>query len=260
MNKTLLLISFFIFPIQAAQVATEKKPAQEEVKEFKYYNQLSIDNKLKIFKHFISDAYSDESLDKAVDEFVAKTYDTDLVHHDSRFVHAIKNKREDIATNVIPKLQKIQKRLKSYVGIDLDLVKNGPNAQDENGFYAIDIVVNRLGEIKVIKDLLDLGANPNVRNQITGNTPLNTHFLFPAFDQLDVPIIELLIKKGADVNLPDIQGWTPLDQAYLNNETNSDRVKYIIRHGAKANNYYTDETGRIRRKPIEKKYIKSQMQ
>lgn len=251
MNRTLLLISLFIFSIQAAQ---------EEVKEFTYYNQLSIDNKLEIFKHFINDAYSDASLDKAVDEFVAKTH-TDLVHQDSRFANAIKNKREDITRNVIPKLQKIQKKLKLYFKPEgLDLVKNGPNAQDENGFYAIDIVVNRLGEIEVIKDLLDLGANPNVRNPITGNTPLNNQFLHEAFDKLDVPIIELLIKKGADVNLPDIQGWTPLDNAYINNETDSERVKYIIRHGAKANNFYTDENGRIRRKPIGKKYIKSQMQ
>ena len=42
-------------------------------------------------------------------------------------------------------------------------------------------------------------------------------------------IIDLLIKKGADVNLPAKNGWTPIDWAGPHKET----ISLLRKHGAK---------------------------
>jgi ankyrin repeat protein len=78
--------------------------------------------------------------------------------------------------------------------------------------------------ISIIKLLLDNGANPNYGEEDTdeGETAL-CH----AAQCGNIEAIKLLLAFKADINKPDLYGWTPLRHA-LNEETQ----KILIEHGA----------------------------
>ena len=56
--------------------------------------------------------------------------------------------------------------------------------------------------------LLECGSDPNVRNKITGFTPLHWAARYG-----EIEIIKMLCDKGAVFYLPDNDGFTPLDYA-----------------------------------------------
>jgi ankyrin repeat protein len=70
-------------------------------------------------------------------------------------------------------------------------------------------------DIEVVKQHIAAGADVNVKNKV-GGTPLH----FAAFE-VRKEIVELLITKGAQVNVKSKDGLTPLDRAikYKHNET-----------------------------------------
>ncbi len=61
------------------------------------------------------------------------------------------------------------------------------------------------GRIEIFKLLLEKGADFNLTDKY-GNTPLNS-----AVFNGHIQIVKLLLEKGADVNLKDICGNTPYD-------------------------------------------------
>ena len=98
-----------------------------------------------------------------------------------------------------PKLQDVLHRF--GITIDPDVSEHGwpPLVYESRG--------DRGGNIRCIKELLDLGAEVNVRNH-KGETAL--HCASKAgFNE----VTELLISHGADVNVKDNQGLTPLQLA-----------------------------------------------
>lgn len=77
--------------------------------------------------------------------------------------------------------------------------------------------------------LLQGGADCNIRND-EGSTPL-----MQAAQVGNLELVETLIKSGADVNLTDPQGWTALMKALYNHELNrgfSEVVQALIDAGA----------------------------
>jgi ankyrin repeat protein len=83
------------------------------------------------------------------------------------------------------------------------------------------------GEIEKIEKLLDKGANPNVQD-IFGSTPLRIAA------RCDNPeVVELLLKRGADPNVPDIFGSTPLHIAAECD--NPEVVELLLKRGADPN-------------------------
>jgi uncharacterized protein len=85
-----------------------------------------------------------------------------------------------------------------------------PNARDEYGktvlMYAAEI-----GEINVIKILLENKADPNLKQEGSGDTAL----LKLLKGSPTVEVITALLDGGADVNLADDSGLTPLASAEL---------------------------------------------
>ena len=81
---------------------------------------------------------------------------------------------------------------------------------------------DRGGNVQRVRDLLDRGADVNVRNH-KGQTAL--HCAAKAGFE---PIVALLLERGADVNAKDHKGATPLATALRSKIKNKDRLAAVI--------------------------------
>lgn len=117
----------------------------------------------------------------------------------------------------------------------LSILKN-PNIIDDIGDAPLHLyLTSKHKNIEIIKYLIEFGADVNILNE-DGDTPL--HY---ASMEGHLEIVKYLIESGADVNILDKERDTPLH--YASDNGNLDTVKYLIQHGAKINiqNEY-DET------------------
>jgi hypothetical protein len=89
------------------------------------------------------------------------------------------------------------------------------------------------GETRIVKILLDQGANPNVTDIHSHQTPL--HF---AAQNFDVESIKALLGHGANINATDDYGRTVLMSAA--SMTDRETVKFLIEHGADVNSTTRD--------------------
>ena len=98
----------------------------------------------------------------------------------------------------------------------LELIKNGANVNDVNGYYETPLFY--IDDLNIAKLLIKHGSNVNHRN---------IYNMTPIFCQDNIDICQLLINNGANINTRDINGLTILDgQDYVNN------AKYLIKYGA----------------------------
>ena len=80
--------------------------------------------------------------------------------------------------------------------------------------------------IESVKQALNDGADVNAKDDQFGGTPLH-HVTVKGHKEIG----ELLIAKGADVNVLDGGGYTPLDRAIKKNHT--EIADLLRKHGAK---------------------------
>ena len=83
------------------------------------------------------------------------------------------------------------------------------------------------GKSRVVKRLLDSRANPNHANEV-GQTPLMLA-CFIQDDESRKTILQLLLRKGADVNIQDFRGMTVLMSAIQVEDM--DTTQFIMSHG-----------------------------
>jgi uncharacterized protein len=81
------------------------------------------------------------------------------------------------------------------------------------------------GSAEVVQLLLDHRAELEDRANFSGATPLML-----AAEENRVAVAELLIARGADVNIPDRDGIMPITQAWAKRRT--EMVRLLKRHGA----------------------------
>jgi ankyrin repeat protein/serine/threonine protein kinase len=122
------------------------------------------------------------------------------------------------------------------------------------------VVKSKVNEQKIMKILLEYGANPNLKD-VSGQTPLHLAIvddkieivkllleylvdynlkdnlgntpLILAIKKNRIEIVELLLQYGADVNLKDDEGRSPLYLAIMDN--NIRIVELLLRYGANPN-------------------------
>jgi len=88
----------------------------------------------------------------------------------------------------------------------------------------VDIVTaSNSGDIDTVRQLLDRGVDPNT--MINGRTALHA-----ACDEGHYDMVRLLIKYGADIDMVDSTGRSPLEIAILSQE--SDIAELLLRNGA----------------------------
>lgn len=89
------------------------------------------------------------------------------------------------------------------------------------------IYQSNFGDAKVVKELLEKGANPNAVSE--DDWPAISLAAMRADAQAE-EIVRILVNAGADLNVRDANGETPLMNAITTN--NPKLVKYMIEHGA----------------------------
>jgi uncharacterized protein len=99
-----------------------------------------------------------------------------------------------------------------------------PNVMGDFSTPALHWVIH-YGELDITKRMLEAGADPNLRNPISGITPLSL-----ALAGVDPALVALLLEAGADPNAKLADGDTPLMQAARAGMP--DFVKLLVTHGA----------------------------
>ena len=102
------------------------------------------------------------------------------------------------------------------------------NSFSMDGFTVLGLA-SFFGHLSLVKLLLDKGADPN----IPSNNPFKVTPLHSACAISSIPIAELLLEHGADVNAKQMQGVTPLHSAAHHGQTQM--VKLLIDKGADIN-------------------------
>ena len=103
--------------------------------------------------------------------------------------------------------------------------KNDIVKQDINGVTPLNYASYNIINYKVVKLLIDSGADVNDKDRI-GNTPLINACIIG-----DIEIVKLLLDNGADVNAENKWYNTPL--TYAKDKHNQQLVDLLIQHGAK---------------------------
>ena len=117
--------------------------------------------------------------------------------------------REGMKTTVLPLSDEMLAKIKSPTGFSLLYFC----AFLENGQHAV-------------KRLIESGMNINQTDEKTGST-----VLYHAVYNGNFSVMQHLVEAGADVNIADYNGYTPLSVAAANNRL--DIVEWLLAHGAK---------------------------
>ncbi|KAI9136143.1 ankyrin repeat-containing domain protein [Paraphysoderma sedebokerense] len=109
------------------------------------------------------------------------------------------------------------------------LLENGlnPNVREESSTALIEAM--KSGKLGIVKSLLDYGAT--VTTQVDSTTALHQACISPAIQ--DTEILELLISKGAIMDLKNSDGYTPLHLACKNLYVK--KIKILLEKGAIVN-------------------------
>ena len=97
-------------------------------------------------------------------------------------------------------------------------------ARNTGGFTSLHAAAYS-GSEAIARLLLEHGAVLEDKANISGDTPL-----LLAAEENHVEVAELLIARGADLSIPDRDGFTPLSQAWAKKRT--EMVRFLKQHGA----------------------------
>jgi uncharacterized protein len=103
------------------------------------------------------------------------------------------------------------------------------NAQDEEGRTAL-IQATIYNNVEAVQILIEHGANVNTRDFFGGNAAL--HF---AAKNYSIELLQLLLKNKAEIDIKDINGYTPLSKAVLNSSGKGQAIQLLLLHGADRN-------------------------
>jgi len=98
------------------------------------------------------------------------------------------------------------------------------NKRNKNGYTPLIVAIKKKKNNDIVKYLIDNGADVNQRT-VNGDSPL-----MEACKKRNKPVIKYLIKNGAEINIENKEGETPLTISIVNNDMNI--AKYLIKHGA----------------------------
>lgn len=98
------------------------------------------------------------------------------------------------------------------------------NSQDTHGFTPLHYATLADDDETMLKKLLELRANPEISDKV-GRRPIHIACAGPPESPRYLAMIRELHRRGADVNSKNSEGFTPVQIAYRNR--NSDVVRYL---------------------------------
>ncbi|KAM6220676.1 ankyrin repeat and SOCS box protein 3 [Rhynchocyon petersi] len=108
--------------------------------------------------------------------------------------------------------------------IRADSTGNYAKIKTFEGFSALHLAASQ-GHLKIVRTLLDLGADPNER------TPEETTPLFLAVENAQMNVIKVLLRYGSDINgSHSMSKWNALHQAAYQGSV--DIIKFLLKKGA----------------------------
>ncbi|MEX0940145.1 MAG: ankyrin repeat domain-containing protein [Candidatus Babeliales bacterium] len=119
-------------------------------------------------------------------------------HEETGLVAALYKDNYEIAKAILEGIEKIK---------NPNIRKKIINTQTKEGYWALNIALFPR-KYEFAENLIKIGADPNIKNSISGNTPL--HSLIPNKDQ-----IKFLLEHGANPNIKNHYGETPLIRTVL---------------------------------------------
>lgn len=133
--------------------------------------------------------------------------------------------------------------LKNELKADIDRY-NAASSLNGHKTALIDAITYDLNAKNRIKFLLELGADPNKKNDSTGLYPLHVlaslnkqkHGLLYSPELGTVTdVAQLLLDKGADINAQSFSGITPLMTAVSNSDNDPTFIEFLLNNGAHIN-------------------------
>lgn len=111
------------------------------------------------------------------------------------------------------------------VALQRALAEHGPEARDRGGATPLMEAV-MLGDLDSVRILLESGADTAAANR-SGMTALHL-----ASQEYHVPIVDALLRAGADPNQQDAYGNTPLSRAVFESRGRGEVIEVLLRSGA----------------------------
>ncbi|MBW5382832.1 ankyrin repeat domain-containing protein, partial [Brachyspira pilosicoli] len=113
------------------------------------------------------------------------------------------------------------------------------NAQDNEGYTALNKTLTTMPDFEIAHFLIEQGADVNIKNK-NQYTPLihlgmlEGSFYNISFQENRIKLAEVLLEKGADINAKDYNGYTSLMWA-CTRKSNESFVKFLVEKGADVN-------------------------
>jgi uncharacterized protein len=111
--------------------------------------------------------------------------------------------------------------------------KISPNTRDGQGYPVLAWAALR-GYADIAEELLQRGADANIRDHATGATPLMHAVSFPQSDPRIIQVMDVLLLHGGNVNATDTAGYNALMRAAQYN-TDAQLVQALLARGADVN-------------------------
>lgn len=145
------------------------------------------------------------------------------------------------AINAAPALERFVE-IKEVIELLLEQpkVKKDINDFASNGKAAIHFACDR-GDKEIIKLLIENGADVNLKDNL-GLTPL-FKYLSSQSKNIDIEIVKLLFNKDTDINQANTKGETAFHYACL--KGNKEVVEFLFKNGANINNLDNDKSNAI---------------
>ena len=162
-------------------------------------------------------------LESLIDDYEYLNVHFEIEHDQAlRELHANYTKAKNLTQIEMENLKKINEKLMDDFNKSNSFLKNIIDSQDEKGYTELHKATRR-NDTEEVKILLKWGANPDIKDTENEGTALD----WAAYDGFP-EIVAILLKNGANKNLTNEYGRTPLEEAKYHKRGDYEKVIALL--------------------------------